>query len=86
MADRKDLAQILALLEAEFERVRPKVKPIYPYDTKTGKIHLPRNIEQELRQLAWVGNKPKAVKRVARLTGAGLRLSKDYVDGLIEKQ
>jgi ribosomal protein L7/L12 len=86
MADRKDLAQILALLEKEFERVRPRIKPVYPYATKAGKIHLPRNIEQELRQLALAGNKPVAIKRVARLTGAGLRLSKDYVDSLITKQ
>jgi ribosomal protein L7/L12 len=86
MADRKDLAQILALLEEEFERVRPKIKPVYPYDAKTGQIHLPRNIEQKLRQLALAGNKPEAVKQVARLTGAGLRLSKDYVDSLIVKQ
>ena len=29
------------------------------------------------------GDKPKAIKQVTELTGAGLRVSKDYVDNLI---
>lgn len=29
-----------------------------------------------------VGNRPAAIKRVAELTGAGLRMSKDFVDRL----
>jgi ribosomal protein L7/L12 len=86
MADKKELAQFLKQLEEEFERVRPKIKPAYPIDEKTGEIHLPRDIERQLRKLTLAGNKPEAVKRVATLTGAGLRLSKDYVDSLIEKQ
>jgi len=36
----------------------------------------------ELYKKHRIGNKPAAVKRVAELTGAGLRMSKDFVDGL----
>ena len=52
---------------------------------KTGKICLPKKIEGELRELVLAGNKVEVVKRVTRLTGAGLRVSKDYVDSLAEK-
>jgi ribosomal protein L7/L12 len=62
--------------------VREKVEPVYPYEAKTGAIHLPRQIENELRGLVIAGDKVEAVKRVTRLTGAGLRLAKDYVDRL----
>ena len=74
---------ILAWLEEQFARVRKKVTPLYPYDQKTNTIHLPQNIEKELRLLVLMGNKVKAVKRVTELTGAGLRVSKDYVDNLM---
>lgn len=33
--------------------------------------------------MAMKADKPKAVKRVTELTGAGLRVSKDYVDNLL---
>jgi ribosomal protein L7/L12 len=59
--------------------------PIFPYDPKTDTIHLPRHIEEEIRQLVLAGKKVEAIKRVVELTGAGLRVSKDYVDNLIEK-
>ena len=75
---------LLAWLEQEFARTRKQVTPLYPYDTQTNTIHLPPDVEKELRYLAVVGNKVQAVKRVTELTGAGLRLSKDYVDNLIK--
>jgi ribosomal protein L7/L12 len=58
--------------------------PPFPYDEKTEKIILPENIERELLQIVLAGNKPKAVQKVVELTGAGLKVSKDYVDSLNE--
>jgi ribosomal protein L7/L12 len=55
-------------------------KPPYPYDKRTEKITLPPEIEQEIHQLVQSGRKVEAVQRVLHLTGAGLRISKDYVD------
>jgi hypothetical protein len=72
---------ILQWLEEEFARVRDRTLPPFPYDAKTNAIALPYEIESELRHLALTGQK-EAVKRVTKLTGAGLRVSKDYVDGL----
>jgi ribosomal protein L7/L12 len=43
---------------------------------------LPADIKKEISRLVSTGDKVEAVKRVTRLTGAGLRVSKDYVDGL----
>lgn len=73
---------ILALLEETFAKHRKNVNPLFPYDAKTKTIRLPRNIEEELRHLVLTGNKVEAVKLVTELTGAGLRVSKDYVDNL----
>ena len=75
---------ILARLEAEFARVRKPVTPHYPYDPRTNKIRLPPDIADELRVLIQTGKKVEAVKRVTELTGAGLRVSKYFVDGLVE--
>jgi len=72
----------LEMLEKLYEKERPKIKPLYPYNKKTGIISLPDEIVTELKFLLVSGNKPGAVKRVAELTGADLRLSKDYVDAL----
>jgi hypothetical protein len=39
-------------------------------------------------EISWfhlAGNKPKAVQKVVELTGAGLKVSKDYVDSLAKK-
>jgi len=77
---------ILAWLEEEFAKVRKNVTPLYPYDPKTNSIQLPEDIEKDLRLLVLMGNKVAAVKRVIELTGAGLRVSKDYVDNLARKQ
>jgi len=57
-------------------------KPTYPYDKRTDTIKLPSEIEQEIRQLVQSGKKVEAVQRVLHLTGAGLKISKDYVDSL----
>ena len=60
-------------------------KPPYPYDPVTGTILLPDPIKEELRRLIARGDKIGAMKRVLELTGAGLKISKDYVDGLARR-
>ena len=79
---KKSEPSILKALEDLYEKERKKIVPLYPFDKKTGKIELPEEVISDLKFFLLVGNKPAAVKRVAELTGAGLRLSKDYVDGL----
>jgi hypothetical protein len=59
--------------------------PPYPDHKRTGVITLPPEVEQEIRQLVQNGNKIEALQRVLHLTGAGLKLSKDYVDNLGRK-
>lgn len=76
---------LLKTLADHYEQHRPKIKPVYPFDPKTNTIHLPPEIDKELKSLLQASDKIAAVKRVADLTGAGLRMSKDYVDDLIEK-
>jgi len=76
------LRTILALLEKAFETTRQKSTPPFPYDKNTNTITLPPDVEREVLQLVWAGNKVEAVKKATRLTGAGLRVSKDYVDNL----
>ena len=58
--------------------------PLYPYDEKLG-IQLPEEVEQEITALIKNGQKIQAVQRVFQLTRAGLKVSKDYVDGLLEE-
>ena len=70
----------LVVLEATFGPVRPKNAAPYPYDKQSNTIELPAEIEAELRELVTTDDKVEAVKRVTRLTGAGLRDAKDYVD------
>jgi hypothetical protein len=77
---------IFAILEAAFAKYRKKIKPLFPYDAKTGVIRLPPNIEEELRHGVLTGKLVEAVKRVTELTGAGLRVSKDYVDSLVKQR
>jgi len=72
----------LKSLEDAFERTRKKTVPLYPYNKQTNTITLPPEIENTLRKLVLTGDKIEAVKRVTELTGAGLRVSKDYVDDL----
>lgn len=70
-------------LDKLFEITRKRVEPPYPYTRETGKINLPKAIENEIYQMATKGDKPKAIKQVTELTGAGLRVSKDYLDNLL---
>jgi ribosomal protein L7/L12 len=73
---------ILKALDGLYDKHRKKIKPLYPYEKKTNSIQLPDDVVADLKFFLLVGNKPAAVKRVAELTGAGLRMSKDYVDSL----
>jgi len=61
-------------------RTNEKSAP-YPYDEKV-EIQLPPEIEQEIKALVKNGQKIEAVLKVLNLTKAGLKISKDYVDGL----
>jgi ribosomal protein L7/L12 len=47
-------------------------------------ISLPPEVKQEIQHLVTQGRKPEALKKVANLTGASLRISKDYIDDLAE--
>src|SRR2546428_11263777 len=76
------LKAILVVLEHVFALLRKKAVYPFPYNANTNTIRLPAQIERELRGLVSTGNKVEAMKRVIRLTGAGLRVSKDYVDKL----
>lgn len=73
---------VLKAIEELYEKERKKIIPLYPVSKKTGKIELPEDVIADLKFFLLAGNKPAAVKRVAELTGAGLRMSKDYVDAL----
>jgi ribosomal protein L7/L12 len=79
---RKSEPLILKVIEVLFQKTRKKITPLYPVNAKTGKIELPEDVIADLKFFLRVGNKPAAVKRVAELTGAGLRVSKDFVDSL----
>jgi hypothetical protein len=74
------------MLEEAFATFRKQVKPRFPYDAKTKGIRLPHDIEEELRHVVLTGKKVEAFKRVTELTGAGLRVSKDYVDHLVKER
>ena len=76
------LQALLVVLEKVFALLRKKAVSPFPYHAKTNTISLPAQIERELRSLISTGKKVEAMKRVISLTGAGLRVSKDYVDRL----
>lgn len=57
--------------------------PPYPFDPNRNVIRLPKEVVDDLRRLIRTGQKIEVVKQVAKLTGAGLRVAKDYVDGLV---
>ena len=81
---RQNPIPFLDTLETLFEAERDKsIPPPYPYDSDLNAIRLPKEVEDHLRQLARTGHKIEAVKQVTKLTGAGLRMAKDYVDSLI---
>jgi ribosomal protein L7/L12 len=75
----------LFILDKAFILTRKNIAPPYPYDKRTETIRLPKAIERQLRQLIAEGNKVEAVRQVTKLTGAGLRISKDYVDRLASR-
>lgn len=79
------IERFLEKLDKIFQARQNNPNPPYPYDKDTNTIKLPKNIEQELSHLLVQGQKVEAVKRVTRLTGAGLRVSKDYVDALAKR-
>jgi hypothetical protein len=79
------LKAFLMILDKVFLFARKKVVPLHPYDKRTKAITLPKEVERQLRRLVAEGNKVEAVRQVTRLTGAGLRVSKDYVDSLAGK-
>ena len=78
------LQALLVVLEKVFALLRKKAVYPFPYNAKTHTIDLPIQIERELRGLVATGKKVEAMKRVLSLTGAGLRVSKDYVDTLVQ--
>ncbi len=73
------LTQLEALHAQTHKRSAP---PLYPYDEQNALVRLPGPIVEEVRQMVQAGDIPGAVKRVDELIGAGLRVAKDYVDGL----
>ena len=79
------LQALLVVLEKVFALRRKKAVYPFPYNRRTHTISLPAQIERELRGLISTGKKVEAMKRVISLTGAGLRVSKDYVDTLAKK-
>ena len=84
MGEKKGIEALLSQIEETSERTRKPVVPLYPYDKESHSISLPAELNEELRQWLLQGQKPKAVKQVTEWTGAGLRMAKDYVDGLID--
>ena len=79
------LNSFLAWLDQKFQSRQNNPNPPYPYDREANTIDLPEEIEGEIISLLRSGSKAKAVKYVAILTGAGLRVSKDYVDHLLHR-
>jgi len=73
------------VLEIVFALIRKKGVYPFPYNPATNTITLPAQIDNELHGLIAVGKHVEAVKRVTSLTGAGLRIAKDYVDQLAER-
>ena len=70
-------------LDKLYQATRKRIEPKYPYDESTSTITLPKNIEKEIYWMAVQEGKPKAVKNVTELTGATLRISKNYVDYIL---
>ena len=79
------LQALLVVLEKVFALRRKKAVYPFPYNIRTHTISLPAQIEREVRRLVSTGKKVEAMQRVISLTGAGLRVSKDYVDTLAQE-
>jgi ribosomal protein L7/L12 len=84
-AFRQSLLNTLKALEQAFEVTRAKTPPKYPLDEATGAVKLPHDVVVELKRLIGSRKRIEAVQLVTQLTGAGLRVSKDYVDALAAK-
>jgi hypothetical protein len=78
----RSLAGMRSDLIEEACAMTKKPAPPYPYDQRTDTITLPPDIEKQVRQMVLSGNRIEAMRRVMDLTGAGLKVSKDYIDGL----
>ena len=78
------LRVFLLLLDKLYQAKRKTHSPLYPYDKRTNTISLPPEVKQEIQHLVMQGRRPEALKKVANLTGASLRISKDYIDDLAE--
>jgi ribosomal protein L7/L12 len=76
------LRLVSAFLEKAFALTTKIPDPPYPYDTRTNTIKLPSEVKQELQTLILEGKRIEAIKQVVHMTGAGLKLSKRYVDKL----
>jgi len=76
---------ILALLDKLYTLRKRPYPPPYPYEKATDTITLPADIEARIRKIA-ADNKVDAVQNVTLLTGAGLRVSKRYVDSLLDRR
>lgn len=74
---------LLEKLEELYRRERKDAPPApYPYDEEQGILRLPAEVVAEVRRMVHSGDVPGAMQRVEHLTGCGLRVAKDYVDGL----
>lgn len=83
---RRNPLPLLTQLEGIYEKERDRSEvPPYPYDEKRSLVRLPASVVAELRQMIRAGSVPGAVKLVEKLTGAGLRVAKDYVDILRDR-
>ena len=82
----KIIEDILLFIDKLHEETKEKIDSIYPYNKDTNKIDLTKNIQSEIVSLIESGKKPVALKKVTRLTGAGLRISKDYIDNLFKNR
>ncbi len=69
--------------DSSFKIERPV--PLYPYNKQTDTISLPSEVEKEVKNIALTEGVPSAMKRVMALTGAGLKVSKDYIDNLLQR-
>lgn len=78
------LRVFLLLLDKLYQAKRKSHTPPYPYDRRRNMISLPPEVKKEIQHLVVQGRKPEALKKVANLTGASLRISKDYIDDLAE--
>lgn len=63
-----------------------ETSPPFPCDPRTNAIQLPSDVVHELFHLVQDGHKAEAVKRVMELTGAGLKISQNYVDTLLQRR